>query len=270
MIRAALCAAVLCAAPVVALADARLTQLTDLLRIDGYIEITREEGLADFPALTEDFLGHGPDSVMLAQIEDVYDVAKMREAVRQSMADRLTDAQIDAAILFFGSEIGEDISLVELAARRAMSDPQLEEAARSAWEAAPETDPELAAQIEEIIAVSDLIERNVAGALNSNFRFMQGMADGNGTELSQSDLLAEVWAQEEMIRADTESWLGAYLLLSYQPLEPDDVDTLIAFWSTDVGRALNAALFEGFDGLFEGISYATARIIALRIGSEEL
>lgn len=270
MIRAALLSAVLTLAPLASYADARLTQLIDLLNIDAYIDITRTEGLRDAPVLAQEFLGQAPDPVLDRQLLDIYDTERMRETVRQVMASTLTPDVIDAALLFVGSETGQRIASLELAARRAMSDPAIEEAAKEAWARAPEERAELVDRIGAVIAASDLIERNVTGALNSNLRFMQGLSDGSATEVPMRDVLADVWAQEESIRADTEEWLGAYLLLAFQPLPEGDLESYIRFWETAPGRALNGAMFDAFNQMYDGLSYATARVIALRLGSEEL
>ena len=49
-----------------------------------------------------------------------------------------------------------------------------------------------------------------------------------------------------------------------------EIETYIAFWETETGAALNNAMFTSFNQLYDGLSYATARVIALRTGSEEL
>ena len=121
-----------------------------------------------------------------------------------------------------------------------------------------------------MIEVSDLVDRNVTGALNSNLRFMQGLVDGGGIDISQSDLLRDVWAQEPEIREETEIWLGAYLLLALKPLSEAEIENYITFWQTGPGRALNAAMFDAFNMMYDGLSYATARTLALHMGSEEL
>lgn len=270
MMRKALLTAALVMAPLIAQADVRLTQLIDLLNLDAYVEIIRDEGLADFPQLAEGFIGGPADTVLIDQIVRIYDAERLRETVRLGMERSLTPEDIEAALLYVGSETGQRVATLELAARRAMSDPAVEEAAKDAWLRAPEEKPWLVARIGEVIAASDLVERNVAGALNSNLMFMQGMADGGGTDTPQDDMLSDVWSQEQAIRTDTEAWLGAYLLLAYQPLSQEDLETYIGFWATQPGKALNAAMFEAFNEMFDGISYATARVLALRMMSQEL
>ncbi len=270
MIRALILSIGLTVAPLAVQAEARMSQLMELLNLPAYVEITRSEGLREFPLLAEDFLGRAPDTVMTEQIRRAYDLGRMRETVRRVMRESLSDAEIDLVLLFVGSETGQKVADLELAARRAMSDEAVEEAAMDAWTRAPEQNPWLVSRIAEVIELSDLVDRNVTGALNSNMRFMQGLVDGGGLDISQAELLRNVWAQEPEIRAETETWLGAYLLLALKPLSEEEIEDYITFWKTGPGRALNAAMFDAFNQMYDGLSYATARTLALHMGSEEL
>lgn len=250
-------------------ADATLTRLYDLLAIDDYVAIARAEGLADADTVSQDMLGRPADAALRDQLDRIYDPARMQATVMEHLA-RLDAGEIAASVAFFQSEIALRITELEVAARRAMSDEDVEQSARLAWVNAEETRPELVARIEEIAEANDLVERNVSGALNSNLRFYQGLADGGGLQLSEAEILAEVWAQEEEIRADTEAWLGGYFLLSYQPLEAGDLEAYLQFWQTPPGQALNRVIFEGFNQVYDDISYATGRVVALNMTSQEL
>jgi hypothetical protein len=72
------------------------------------------------------------------------------------------------------------------------------------------------------------------------------------------------------VRSDTVDWLMGYLMLSYQPL--DDVETarLVEFVQTSAGRALNAAIFDGFGTMYSDISYALGRAVALNMVGSDL
>jgi hypothetical protein len=84
--------------------------------------------------------------------------------------------------------------------------------------------------------------------------------------LSQSDMLAEVWAQEGDLRRETEDWLYPFLNLAYQPLSIADLDAYIAFSNSAAGRAINAALFVAFDVLGKdqsrGMGLAAGKLMA--------
>lgn len=270
MIRALLLSATLALVPLAVAADAAFSRMYDLLSLDSYLEITRAEGIEDFTPLTEDFIGLPPDSVLNEQITQIYDVPRMRDALFAEMKSGLTEQDIAGITVFAQSDMGQQIISLEIAARRAMSDPDVEAAARAAWARAEEDRPWLTARVQDLIEVSDLVERNVAGSLNSHLRFYQGLADGDGLDMSEAEMLAQVYGQEPDIRADTSEWLGGYLMLAYDPLGEETIEKYITFWSSPPGRALNSALFDGFNKLFDDISYATARILAVRMGAQEL
>lgn len=270
MIRATLFAIALLCAPLSAQADAALTRLYDLLELDAYLDITRIEGLEDADELSQDMLGRPADPGFVEFVSRLYDPTRMRDAVFAVLEDTLSDSDIDAALIFFESTTGARITELEVAARRAIMDPALEEATRRAWFLAEEEQPWLVARISEIIEANDLIERNVAGALNANLRFYQGLAEGGAFDLEEGEMLADVWGQEEEIRADTIGWMGGYLLLAYEPLEEQDFTDYLGFWTTQTGRALNGAVFEAFNLLYDDISHGLGRIIALEMGTQEL
>ncbi len=255
--------------PCLGLADASLTRLYDLLAMDDYIEIARAEGLVDAEDVSQEMLGRPADAGFLDQMGRIYDPARMKETVLEPLAE-LDISEREAAVAFFQTDAAQQITELEVAARQAMSDEDIEQRARLAWFDADQGRPELVARIHEISEANDLVERNVAGALNSNLRYFQGMADGDALDLTEEEILIEVWSQEEEIRAETEAWMGGYLLLAYDPLRPDDLEAYLDFWRSPVGEALNAAIFDGFNEVYDDISYATGRVIALHMGSQEL
>lgn len=260
-----------CVLPTFAAADAALARLFDALKLGEYVEIVRVEGLNDIDEVSQDMLGRPASGNFVQQMTAVYDLERMKEQVRSELA-QLDSVQIEQALLFFESDMGARIADVELSARRAISDPDIEDAAREAWGVAQSDDDsaDLREQIEALQVTSDLVNSNVSGALNSNLRFYQGMAEGGGLELGEDQILQLVWAQEPEIREDTQDWLGAYMLMAYAPLDLEDLKTYNAMLQTKTGQALNAAIFAGFNGMFDEISFATGQIIAFNMASQDL
>ncbi|MEE4186856.1 MAG: hypothetical protein V2I76_00225, partial [Roseobacter sp.] len=84
------------------------------------------------------------------------------------------------------------------------------------------------------------------------------------------EILQEVSAQEADIRADTGAWLNGFLTMAYQPLDLDTLQALVDFSATSGGRALNSALFAGFEEVNKDISYALGRAIALNAQGDEI
>ena len=72
--------------------------------------------------------------------------------------------------------------------------------------------------------------------------------------MSADSLLADVWAQEDAIRASTTEWITAFLLLAYAPLEDAEIAELTAFSQTPEGRIMTQALFGAFDEIFVRMS----------------
>jgi hypothetical protein len=169
---------------------------------------------------------------------------------------------------FFRAEPGRSIAAAEVAGRAAFLDPAAEDLAKEAFRDAVSDDDPRVDLLTEFIEANDLIERNVSGALNSNFAFYRGLSDGGAfeVEIHEELMLAEVWGQEGEIRRDTVEWLYAFQLAAYSGLPDADIEAYIAFSQTEAGIALNAALFQAFDEVFETLSYelgvAAARFIA--------
>ena len=269
MIRALGLAIGLLCTPGLAFADASLSRLYDLLAIKDYVAIARAEGLADADNVSRDMLGRPADAGLLDQLGRIYDVTRMQATVLEHLAD-LTNEEVEASIAYFQTDTAMTITELEVAARRAMMDEDVEQSARRAWLEAAASRPDLVAQIEEISKANDLVERNVSGALNSNLRYFQGLADGGGLELTEDEILNLVWGQEADIRVETESWLGGYFLLAYESLDAGDLDGYLAFWQSPAGQALNTVIFAGFNEVYDDVSYATGRVLALNMMSQEL
>ena len=120
--------------------------------------------------------------------------------------------------------------------------------------------------------MNNLVETNVAGALNTNLAFYYGLLDGGafGGALTEDQILADVWSQEQEIRENTSEWIYSFLFMAYQPLEDEDLEAYIAFSETEAGEDLNRAMFASFDRLFEGISRSLGRAAANEMTAEEL
>ncbi|MEP1521415.1 hypothetical protein [Ascidiaceihabitans sp.] len=269
MRRTLLSAAILVWSAPMAWADAQLTVALDRLRVADMIGIMRIEGADYAQALNTDFLGGQGGGLWDGQIQDIYDADRMYETVRGAF-DEMSDLHLRQINLFFGSELGSEIIELELAARRAMMDETIEDMAKDAYEQALDEDPMQVNPLKDLASAGDMIDRNVTGALTANYRFYRGMVDGGAFDMTDDEMLAESWAQEADIRIETELWLMGYLMLSYRPLDEQDFQTYLAFTQTPAGRALNAAVFDGFNTMYADISYALGRAVALNMQGADL
>ena len=249
-------------------------RLAALLRIDEVLEILREEGIAHGVGIGEALLVPGAGSGWAATVARVHDPDTLRRDMMAGFADGLPGdvAQLDQMEEALGSALGQRVVALELGARRAMLEPDIDEAARLSWAAqAAEGGPRVDA-LRRFVEVGDLLERNVAGGLNATMAFYLGLAETGAAPggMNEADLLADVWGQEPAIRAEVEEWLNAYLALAFSPLPVEDLEAYVDFFATPEGQALNAALFAGFNRMFEAVSRSLGRAAGMMAQGEDL
>lgn len=254
--------------PAVAATDEELERLSQAMRTDEMVAILRDEGLAEAKEIgAETFPGRVP-SAWDDRMARIYDTERVTALFEEHFFGELADSDISDLIAFFEGDLGREIMQLEISGRRAFISEDVEQAARDAW--AGHDDEGRAAQLKQFIEVNDLLERNVSGALNSTLAFYQGLALGEMFELTEDEILRDVWMQEPEIRSDTEGWLYAYLSMSYEPLSDDDLAAYIALSDSEAGQDLNSALFVAFDRVFDDVSFRVGSAIALLSGGEEL
>jgi hypothetical protein len=252
-----------------ALANARITLLMDVLRIREVVDILHAEGITYGEELNANMLGGQGGAFWSGQIRQIYDRERISERLRQALETGLSPQDVEAALAFYGSETGARIVALENAARRAMADPEVERAARDIFTSLAGSDDPLLHLVSRFIKENDLLERNVSGAMTSNYQFFKGLSDGRYLIQSDEDILGEVWSQQEDIRDDTEAWLNGYLLMAYEPLPLEVMTAYVDFAASEEGQSLNAALFEGFDAIYGDISYALGRAVSLNASGDE-
>lgn len=265
-------AALLCAVvslPAQAASTAEIDTLFEAIGTPRLLEIMRIEGMDQ-----ADELATGTFGARAGAFADtagrIYDTERMAETFRAEFDTVLADVDVTPLLDFFASDTGRRIVSLELSAREAMIDPDIEEAAEFAAARMEDDNPDRRALLDRFINTNDLIELNVMGAMNASVAYYQGLFSVGEATLSESEILAEVWSQEPDIRADTTTWIFAYLGLAYEPLEDGDIEAYIAMSSSAEGRALNRALFEGFDDVFNEVSYLLGRATVTFGQSEEL
>jgi hypothetical protein len=251
-------------------ADARHTVLMDVLKIRELSAILHEEGLAFGATLNSEWLEDQGGPAWAGQVTRIYDPEKISEGIRAGLEPDLTGEVLEDAIAFFASDLGSEIITLENSARAAMSDSAIEEQARARFvELQGGTDARLL-QINRMIDAGDLINRNVTSALNFNYNFLRALVDGDFYVMSDDEILTDVMAERDEIAADTLNWLGAFMILAYSPLTLEELTLYADFSTTEAGKSLNSGFFAGFDPLYEDISYALGRAVALNMSAEEL
>lgn len=255
-------------------ASAGILAFGDTLKIGETLEVMRSEGVDYGGSLeAEMFPGRG-GAEWQAVVGLIYDVPTMRARFDAVIETELggDQATLAAAAEFFGSPAGQKILNLELEARRALLEESVEEASKVlAEEMTARNDPRMEA-IRRFAQTNDLIESNVSGALNANLAFYQGLVEGGAMEedLTEDQMLTDVWSQEPQVRAETEEWLFSYLALAYQPLSDAELADYQAFSETPAGQKVNAALFVAFNQMFRTISHDLGRAAARQMQGEDI
>jgi len=250
-----------------------LGALFESVGMDENFEILAEIGMADAIGLEDNlFPGRGGDA-WRAVLTGFYQSGPLQDIFSQAFpSDRLSPEDVAQVTLFYSTDLGQRIVSGELTAWRAISDEATEEAANAAYFQLLEDNGARADLLSRFIEINGFIDLNVQGALNSNYAFYRGLSDAGAYEqaLPPAMMLNEVWGQEPEIRRETVLWLNSFQLMAYEGLSDAEMETYIAFSDTPAARAYNAALFAGFDAVFETMSYRLGSAAARFMTAERL
>ncbi len=268
----ALLAALLMALP--AAAEPPAAALIRAMQVERLVGVMAEEGIAYGRDVEGELFPGAGGARWSAAVAAIHDPARMTAIVTDRLNAEYADAPeaAAAAAAFFSDDRGQRIVGLEIGAREALLDPDVKDAARVAFDDMRTTDPGRVALIDRFVAANDLVEQNVAGAMNANLAFWRGLRDGGapGAEVPEADVIADLWAGEAQVRSDMEDWVFPYLGLAYAPLEDADIEAYIAFSLSPEGRRLNAALFAAFDALFAQLSHDLGKAAALVLQGQDL
>ncbi|WP_171098956.1 DUF2059 domain-containing protein [Ruegeria sp. HKCCD7255] len=263
---ALLIAALLCAGPLAA--SDNLERLAKAMHLADVAEILRTEGLEQGKDLNETLLNGRAGQYYEEQIDLLFDETRLHDQIASALDRKMTDAQIEKAAIFFESELGQSIVTLENAARRAFWDEQIEDYAIASYRDADRDSP-FYRLIEEYIRLNNLIELNVQGSMSAHYNFYLGLSEGRDSFASSDSFLLGL-LDDEVSKAETTEWLFSFLLMAYRPLSEAELRENIAFSRTETGRALNRALFAGFDDIFDGIWYQLGTAVSKEINASDL
>ncbi len=233
-------------------------RLFDAIGMDESFDIVAAAGRRDAQDLEADMFDGLDPSGWRDVAAEIYNTDLLRAEFTAGFPEsRMNEDELNAALAFWESDLGQRIVAAELTAWRAISDPEIEEAANEVYFLHLERNEPRLEILERFIEVNDFVELNLAGALNSNFSFYRGLSDGGayGMDLPFDMMLAEVWGQEAEIRESVTLWLYSFQLMAYTDLSDADMEAYIAFSQSEAGQAYNAAIFTGFDMIYEVTSY---------------
>ena len=249
--------------------DARA--LFEAIGLPETIETLSLEGLAYGDRIASELFPGPPPAEWAARVADIYATERLEAALFEGFAAQLKGEDIAAMTAFFTSEPGQTLIALEVSAREARLDEQVERASiESAALAAADQEPRFM-RIADYVAEADLVESNVVAAMNFNYAFYLGLVEGGALgAMSEDDILSDVWAQEPEIRSDTREWIFSFLYMAYQPVTDADLETYIAYNISDDGLALNQALIAAFDPVYVDLSRAMGRAAAEMMTQHEL
>lgn len=248
--------------------------LTEAYQLEALFEIVAQEGRDDAADIGADVIGDDASAAWERAMARLYDPERLlevflseldREATRQANA-------FDAAIAFARSAPGAQMVQLEVDARAAMLDPDIEQMARDRLAEARSEDEPTLEFVDARIDANDLIESNVSLGLNSALSYFVGFAQTAPDALQpQADrMMSDVWQTEGAIRAEITDWLRAYFLLAYAPLDADARDAVLEHAASPEGVAFNTAMFNAFDRLFSGLSQALGAEVGRALASSDL
>jgi hypothetical protein len=248
--------------------------LVEALQLAEVFAIMEDEGIAYGQEIEETMFPGSGGASWAGAVQEIYASDRVLDAfVAVFQAELVANgADIAPMIAFFTSDTGRKAIGLEVSARRAMLDPAVEDATKlKLAEMREDRDPRLDG-IDAFVTANDLVESNVTGGLNASFAFYRGLAAAGamGEDMTEADMLQDVWSQEPKIRADTEEWIYSFLALAYAPLSDEELRAYTAFSETGPGRALNKALFAGFDVVFTDVSERLGSAAAGFIAGQDL
>lgn len=256
-----------------AVLDPAVVRLAEALHLPEVFDIMAEEG-RDYGVTLEDemFPGLG-GAAWAADVDRIYDAKRTYPNFLRAFSNRLSgNAALPEIEAIVTSDIVRKASMLEVSARRALLDKEVEEAARMRFEElAGQNDPRCRL-VENFIQANDLLEVNVAGGLNAARAFYEGLSAGGAfdTPMTSEQILQEVRMQEPEIRSEAETWLGAVLNMAYAPMTEAEMHQYVALSQGRAMHVLNGALYSAFDESFVGVSHDLGRAAAKYIAGEAL
>lgn len=246
-----------------------LKRLHSILSTNELMAILSEEGLEQSEDLRETMLNGRGGMGWSTTIERIYAPERLDQLFRTAFDEALANSDVSPLLEFYEGATGARIAKLEVEARRAIMSDDVEDAARAAYNEVSGSGSNREDLLEQFADLNDLVDRNVAGALNANLAFFRGLGSEDSFEMTEDQMLRQVYSQEAEIREDTTGWIYGYMTFAYESLSDDQLQEYVDMTGSDAGRDLNRALFAGFDAVFLDVSYALGRATArFSIGDE--
>ncbi|MEL7099149.1 MAG: hypothetical protein AAGM84_10015 [Pseudomonadota bacterium] len=256
--RALIFAAMICVAPLAVSAQSAVDRLFDAAGLPELIASFADDSRLGARDLDDSFLqGQGGD-VFAETIDRLHDPARLIETMRAGVSDRLDPDDAAQALSFVESEMGQRIARLEVEARQAMSNDDVEAAALAA---ADRADDAVVAMIE----LRNLPERNADISFNAQVAFWAGVA-ATAPDFDVPD----IEGQRDAIAARSRTWVTGFYMLVASALEDGDLETYSAFWDTEVAEAWDDAVSAALEEMYSELSFATGQAVGRLLPQNEL
>ncbi|MEM8576906.1 MAG: DUF2059 domain-containing protein [Pseudomonadota bacterium] len=239
--------------------------LSQALRLPELARILSTEAVRTGGDIDAEMLGGEGGPVFAKQIEAINDPARLSEEVATMLAGALSEADQRAILAFTQSPQGQRAIELELAARQAFLDPEVEAFARAQVDSGPH-----AAAIDRLIAAGDMVGQNQETAVLTTEGFYRGLREGGAVDMSDAEITDLAQEQAAGGEADTRDWLAAFFTLAYSPLPAEEMEVLVAFWETDVGLRFSDALYDAFDAAYGSRWFSMGQAAALFLSAEDI
>lgn len=256
---------------------ARATEVDELvaaLQLPEVFEVLAAEGEAYGKEIDENMLDGAGGQSWATAVHRIYAPDRLLAEFTTALTAALPQSGTGFApvIEFFGSGLGRQATTLEISARRALLDPDVEDASRLTLEEMRAGNDPRIALVKDFVEVNDLVESNVSNELNANFAFYQGLRDSGaiGPEMSEDDVVAEVWSQEQAIREETDIWVHAYLTMAYAPLSDEEIKRYTDFTRRPDAQVMNRAMTEAYAEVFRDVSRQLGRAAGVVLAGQSL
>lgn len=252
--------------------DSQIDGIWRAMEIDAFIEILSTEGIRDGLELEDGMFPGEGGREWQDRVSAIFAPAVMGAEFKAALSRSLQGRDIQSAIDFFDTGLGRRSIELELSAREALLDPDLEEATRTLYRQLRDRGDVRLDLIGGYSDANDLVNFNVSGTMNAQYAFLAALADeGQGPYADDpSALVNEIWSQEPEIRAESEEWVMSYYTFVFDPLTEDELNALIAFSETPAARHVNSALFAAFDRVFNDVARQLGKAVADMMRGERL
>ena len=238
--------------------------------MDRVNEIIRVEGIRDAQGTGEAYLSANSVERFVDQAKSVYKLDSMEKEFKRLLTENLSTSDANEILLFYRRPIGKLASELEVSARVAISETEIEEMAKTMLKEAKVLKNTRLDEIESVIKTLELVEQNLIGAYAAQFAFMYELSKLGVLELSRQEMIDIITNDEEKLKGEILEWLMAFSHMAYAPMSDEQFSVYNDFSKSDLGIALNKALFSVYNEMAKDQSQSLANILGEFMKSEDL